>query len=308
MKYNAVYQETIGCPTAEAVFHYLTNNLVESITYWDYFVAWNTAHKNIRPLEIELNTINYLVGKPNIEAEFRRLLVHQPSVARIIPILLASREKNFTLLTDFSNQEFKLEKFSFEVKDTLNKYEIDKICRFARETGLLDLFETGKLKSIPDYVLGVEVGLGSNGRKNRSGAQMEIILDKLTAEICRNNGLAYLRQVNPKRIQKDWGITLTLNKASRNFDFAINTPEQLYLVETNYYGGGGSKLKATAGEYKQLYTDLTAQGHKFIWITDGLGWKTTQNPLEDAFNHIDHLLNLKMVTSGILEYILNHNL
>lgn len=49
-------------------------------------------------------------------------------------------------------------------------------------------------------------------------------------------------------------------------------------------------------------------GHKFIWITDGIGWNSTKLPLLETFNHIDYILNLDMVLKGILEDIIVNNL
>ena len=110
--------------------------------------------------------------------------------------------------------------------------------------------------------------------------------------------------MNASEIKRSWGIDVQVDKSSRRFDFAVRKEQSLYIIETNFYGGGGSKLKATAGEYKSLFDFLSAQSIKFIWITDGLGWKTTLRPLEEAFNHIEYTLNLKMVASGLFEEII----
>lgn len=84
----------------------------------------------------------------------------------------------------------------------------------------------------------------------------------------------------------------------------INTPNKLYLIETNFYGGGGSKLKSTAGEYAEIYHQWTRDGHQFIWITDGLGWQSTKRPLRDTFDNTDYIINLDMIQKGILEELL----
>ena len=99
------------------------------------------------------------------------------------------------------------------------------------------------------------------------------------------------------------GYSVTVDKTARRFDFAINTGKQLYLIETNYYGGGGSKLKATAGEYKTLYDIATKDGHTFIWVTDGKGWLTANRPLEETFYHNEYILNLNMLENGMLDDI-----
>ncbi|WP_353737183.1 MULTISPECIES: DpnII family type II restriction endonuclease [unclassified Moorena] len=78
-------------------------------------------------------------------------------------------------------------------------------------------------------------------------------------------------------------------------------------METNFYRGGGSKLKATAGEYSEIFLQWKQDGHEFIWITDGFGWLTAKRPLRDTFDKIDYILNLDMVEKGVLEaLILDH--
>ncbi len=302
MKYNSLFQTNLGCADDKQVFEYLMNNLVESITYWDYFVNWYKAQSSVRKWEVGLNTLNYLVGKADPEAELRFLLGEQPHLAALIPVLVASRYDKFTILTDHRN--FTYENFSFHPQNNLTAAEVDKVCRFAKETGLLEMFRNGSVKSVPDYVFGVEVGLGSNGRKNRSGTRMQEIVRGLLTAICTANKFDLLEQVKPKQIKTQWGFDLKINKANKIFDFVIKADDKLCLIETNYYGGGGSKLKATAGEYTQLYEALKGQAYQFIWITDGVGWKSARNPLEDAFFRIDHILNLKMVTAGLLQAIL----
>ncbi|MEI7554249.1 MAG: type II restriction endonuclease [Chloroflexota bacterium] len=281
--------------------------LVKSIKYWDYFVAWNKIKDSVKPYEIDLNTINYLVGKQEIEKEFKILISSHPTVVRILPLLIACRENNFSILAEFSTTGPQYDNFTFDLKSTLTPTEIDNICTFAKNTGLLDIFKNRNIKSVPDYVFGVEVGLDSNARKNRSGTAMENIVKSLIIKACAEAGYEFLPQAKPKQLKAKWDITVKFDKASRDFDFAVNCNGTLYLIETNYYGGNGSKLKATAGEYKKLHDSLIEQGHRFIWITDGLGWEASRNPLEDAFNHIDHILNLNMVNQGILQYILEHS-
>lgn len=161
-----------------------------------------------------------------------------------------------------------------------------------------------QVKNLVDYVMGVEVGLDSNGRKNRSGTAMENLVEAYIKDLCKNYNYDYMSQAMPKAIKEKWNLEVKVDKANRRFDFAIKTDKKLFLVETNYYGGGGSKLKATAGEYKTLQDLITSDGHELIWITDGLGWTTASKPLKETFEHNSYLLNLTMIQDGILEDIL----
>lgn len=106
-----------------------------------------------------------------------------------------------------------------------------------------------------------------------------------------------------EKIKNELGYDVPVDKSSRRYDFVIDNGKELFIVETNFYGGGGSKLKSTAGEYRNLFGVLKGQ-YKFFWITDGMGWKTTTKPLRETFDHNDYLFNLTMLEKGILEILL----
>lgn len=200
------------------------------------------------------------------------------------------------------------EHFSFENPQSMTANRVEKIIVFLKQTGIWNLFKNRTIKNLPDYVLGIEVGLDSNGRKNRSGTNMENIVENFLIEICRKNNYELILQATSSKIQKEWNITVKVDKTSRRFDFVIQNKNMLYFIETNFYGGGGSKLKATAGEYKSVFDFISSQNFKFIWITDGLGWKSALRPLEETFNHIDYILNLKMISQGLLSEIIKQKL
>ncbi len=311
MKFHQIFQQMINCASSQDVFNYLKYNLTDSISTWDYFVNWEKVISNFRDIEIHLNTLNYLIGKDNIEVELRNLLQQIPIILNTIPILLASRTGNLDILTDYKNGNLKYQNFHFadkSISGILTDKEIDEAVQFIKGTGILELFKNRTIKSIPDYVLGIEVGLDSNGRKNRCGTLMEEIVEEFVQSICQSNHLSYIKQATPEIIFKNWDIKVEVDKSSRRFDFAINNQGLLYLLEVNFYSGGGSKLKATAGEYKMLFDFLSVQNHKLIWITDGLGWKSTLKPLEETFNHIDYILNLNMVSIGLMNEIIKQKL
>lgn len=300
MKYDKMFEDAIGCTNATEVFDYLMTSLKNKITGWDYFVNWSKVLGNVREVEIDLNILNYLIGKDNIEDEFSSLLEKHPSVGRLVPVLVACRGRRFEILTNYDKNAFTYETFDFAKPEGLDKA---KVVEFASSTGFLELLSNKRIKSIVDYVIGVEVGLDSNGRKNRGGKAMEGIVEFFVKDICHRKGLEYLPEASAKRVLEKWGIRLRIDKSSRRVDFAINNDGHLFLIETNFYGGGGSKLKSTAGEYKAMFDFWKKGGHDFIWITDGHGWESTRRPLEETFNHIDYIFNLEMVTKGLLEAV-----
>ncbi|MFC1676998.1 type II restriction endonuclease [Planctomycetota bacterium] len=301
MKYNKIFKDRIDCENPKDVFEYLINTLKNTITGWDYFINWAKVFGNIKDIEIDLNTLNYLIGKEEIEEELALLLEKHPSIMRLIPILIACRQGHFEILLGFDNNNFKYERYNFgAIKDL----KIPKVVQFAKSCGFLDLLKNKRIKSVVDYVIGVEVGLDSNGRKNRGGKSMEVIVEFFIEELCKRNNLDYIKEATSKKIREEWGLTLQVDKSSRRIDFAIKKNKQIYLIETNFYGGGGSKLKSTAGEYKSMFDFWKKDGHEFIWITDGIGWKTTRLPLEETFEHTDYILNLEMIAKGLLEDII----
>jgi type II restriction enzyme len=310
MKYHLIFQDILGCSSESDTFHYLTNNFVDSITAWDYFVDWKKAEYNLKQIEVQLNILNYLIGKDNVEEEFSNLISRHPEIIQAIPILIACREHEFKILTDYQNNNLLYDVYNLTQynNNPIHQEDILKIVEFVKKSGILSLFRDRKVKNIPDYVLGIEVGLDTNARKNRTGSFMEEVVNKILVRICQLHGFILLKQANSSLIKESLGFELKIDKSSRRFDFAIKNGAFLYLIETNFYRGGGSKLKATAGEYKNMYDMINDQGYRFIWITDGLGWKSALKPLEEAFQHIDYILNLKMVTSGLLSQIILNKL
>lgn len=308
MKFSKVYKDRVNCNNEDEVFDYLISSLKQTITKWDYFVNWTKVFDKIQDIEVDLNILNYLIGKDDIDSEFAGLLKKHPSIARLVPILVASRESNFKILNDFGYSKFDYKDFSFGKRATLTEEDITKTVRFAKESGFLALLASKRIKNVVDYVIGVEVGLDSNGRKNRTGTMMEGIVEFFVKDICQRNQFEYITQATANKVKEKWDLKLTVDKSSRRIDFAVKTNKSLYLIETNFYGGVGSKLKSTAGEYKTMFDYWKNDGHKFVWITDGIGWKSTHLPLRETFNHIENLLNLDMISNKILEDIFMNNL
>ncbi len=276
-------------------FNNLITTFKSSIKTWDYFVNWNKVFSNSSELEIALNKLNYLLGKENLKEEFVKLYSSNPDIVKALPVLLAVRENKLEVFDKATkNSEF----FDFTGKEK----DADKYFEFLDKSGLARLFQKDGIKNLVDYVMGVEVGLDSNGRKNRGGTLMEEITGAFLTDFCNKNEYECLAQARPSAIKAKWGFDVKVDKSERSFDFAIyNTKsKKLKLFEANFYNGGGSKLKAVCGEFRSLYDELKAQDIDFIWITDGLGWNTTKRPLEETYNHNEYVFNLNMLESGAL--------
>jgi len=305
MKNISFYKDSLKCKDGDQVFNYLLTNLKPSNTLWSYFVNWDKVLENTKKIELALNILNYLIGKDNFDDEFRFIIKENPNVIEVIPALVVrdgENAKKFQILVDYKNKKLKYDTYDFS-KKALTDSDIEKYLIFVKNTGLKDLIISKRVKNLVDYMIGIEAGLDSNGRKNRGGHAMEDIVGTFIDDACRKKGCKYLKEANAEKIKAELGRIVPVDKSSRRYDFVIDNKKELFLIETNFYGGGGSKLKSTAGEYRNLY-DVLRNKHKFIWITDGMGWKKTSKPLRETFEHNDYLFNLNMLEKGILEFLL----
>lgn len=305
MKYFSFYKEVLACKTDEEVFSYFISTLKPSNRIWSYFVNWEKVLGNTRKIEVALNVFNYLIGKKDFDKEFKFLLKENPGISKMIPALVVRdglNTKKFKILVDYKGKRLVYEDYDFD-RGRLTDNDIAKCLTFVKETGFKDLLVSGRIKNLVDYMIGVEAGLDSNGRKNRSGHVMESIVAVFVEDLCNKRGFRYIKEGDARKIKSVFGRTVPVDRSSRRYDFVVDNKRELFIVETNFYGGGGSKLKSTAGEYRNLF-DVLKGRYKFIWITDGFGWESTARPLRETFDHIDYLFNLDMLEKGIMEYLL----
>ena len=284
----------------DLLFDKITQSFKEKITKWDYFVNWEKVFSNIKPIEKELNLLNFLIGKDDIKKEAFSLIKQYPQVIKAFPTLISVREKSIDILID--TKHFIYKKYSF-TKGKLSDDECKELAAFVVNSGIGEILKDKKVKNLVDYATGVEVGLDSNGRKNRGGTLMESLVEEFVSDTCQNLGLQYMQQATSKKIKEQWGIDVVVDKSSRQLDFAINKNGKLFFIECNFYGGGGSKLKSTATEYIEMNRYWNKQGIEFIWITDGAGWKSTLKPLREYFDKADYLINLELLKENILNLI-----
>lgn len=267
----------------------------------EYYVNWEKVERETKKFELELNTLNYLIGKENIFDETLKLFKMQPNLIKVIPSLIASRDKVLDILSIDDNDDMSFERLDFSKIDT---ERIEDYVIFAEDSGLLDFLQKKANRSLVDYVYGVEAGLDSNARKNRSGTTMEGILERHVSKLARELELEWKAQATAAYIKEKWNVEVPVDKSERRFDVAVYSAKnnKLWLIETNYYGGGGSKLKAVAGEFTELsqFVVQSKDDVEFVWVTDGKGWKTAHLPLSEAFGHIVNVFNLNMLKNNFL--------
>jgi type II restriction enzyme len=295
-------------------FQTLKNTLQDSIFTWDYFTDFEKVKKNVKKIEKELNLLNYLIGKENIEEEFLSLIEEYPKVRKILPILIAIRNNKLSetsVITDEEKLNAENKKYIFN--DQLNEEIKKELLIFFNISGLKDLFESKSVKNLVDYCYGVEVGLDTNARKNRTGKLMEELCENfMESFVEEHSDFKLLREATKVHILKEFNVEVNTqiegykkNKNDRRFDFVLyNTKKnKLYIFEVNYYSSTGSKPNSIAREYSDLFVLLKNQNIEFIWITDGQGWLKMLNALEQTVNHNDNVINLDMLKNGILEEI-----
>ncbi|PKK97772.1 MAG: restriction endonuclease [Tenericutes bacterium HGW-Tenericutes-2] len=267
----------------------------ESIADWKYYTDFDKVYKNVELLKFELNLLNSLIGSTDVENDFRVLVSKYPEVLRVIPILLAKREYEIKI-TDADGYRI----YNFISAN----YSIEEYVLFMKNTGLFDLISRHIIRDLTDYVKGVEVGLDSNARKNRTGKAMENFVENYLVKLGFIKNKTYFSQMTAKDINRLFGVDLSnLNgeeKADKRFDFVVKTPNLVYGIEVNFYGGGGSKLNETARSYKMIASESqNIQGFRFIWITDGQGWYSARYNLEETFNTLEDMYNINDLECGI---------
>ena len=81
---------------------------------------------------------------------------------------------------------------------------------------------------------------------------------------------------------------------------AVLDKDKTYLIEVNFYSGGGSKLNEVARSYSDIAPKINSvSGFEFVWITDGVGWNSARNKLQEAYSNIPSVYNLTNISSFI---------
>lgn len=275
------------------------SNFRYSIADFGYYIDFNKVYNNVGAIKIELNILNSLIGSKNIEADFENLIKKYPETLKCIPILLAVREYE---IFAGENGDVKLYIFNKQI-NTIEDYKL-----FMRKTGLFDLLSNHIINNLYDYVTGVETGLDSNGRKNRGGHQMEDLVESYIQKAGFKRDVNYFKEMYVSEVSRKWNIDLSAvsnqGKMEKRWDFVVKTDNCIYLIETNFYGSGGSKLNETARSYKTIATEMkNVKGAKFVWFTDGAGWKSAARNLEETFDVLDDIYSINDMQNGIMKEV-----
>ena len=257
---------------------------------YEYFVDWKKIKSDIDKYLDELcllNTLTKINSKKRVE-HMRLLLSKYPKIIEVIPLLIAVRVQNGKIdVFDVDLEEI----ISFEfTRSKLNESTITQAINFCIKTGILDLFQ--EVKDVRDYLLGIEVGINTNARKNRSGKIFEKMCQQKIKELIGDKYLCVNNDPNFSLYSLD-----TKDKSKgKTHDIVIYKKNNIIMVvECNFYNVHGSKPISIAESYIGMHKAAKERNIKFLWVTDGPAWHRMKEPLQRSMKQIDYILNYRML-------------
>ena len=222
-------------------------------------VNWKKIKNNLMSYEKDLSVLNNLVcaNKEELNQRIQKIWEEKPQVFQVLPYLLAVRDnKNFAWL----------EKENIQYWENLTK---EKIKKLIFNSGLSEYLTNGQIRDLKDYCLGVEVGLGTHGRKNLVGTEMEKTIETLL----KKYQIKYTKQV----------LLKFQDNGKKLFDFAIKLKEKNYYLETSFYNSPGSKVSEIIRSYSSVLEKVKKNEMNFLWILDGKGLISCKTVLKDTY-------------------------
>ena len=267
-------------------FDKFMSQLQETNQTLGFFCDFDKISANVDNIKLSLCMLNSMIGTTDLRRSVETIWNRDRSAFSVMDILIAVRSEGKKVVLNSAGDCIVLDRLFTS---------IDGVLEYLEGTGLADLFRQKKIKDLVDYVFGIETGLDSNARKNRSGYVME----GMVASILTNNNIEYRQEV----YSTEWkDLQKVLGDDEKRFDFVIQTPKKTYLIEVNFYSGGGSKLNEVARSYSDIAPKINSvPGFEFVWITDGIGWKSAKNKLQEAYSIIPRIYNLTSINEFLQE-------
>lgn len=261
-------------------FDTFVSQLKETNQTLDFFCDFDKISQNVDDIKLSLCMLNSLIGSTDLRKSVETIWNRDKNAFSVMDILIAVRTRDKKKILDSVGNCVPLESMFNSV---------DSIMTFLTDTGLGAILQNQQVKNLVDYVFGIETGLDTNARKNRSGHVME----NAVANIFNEAGVSFRQEV----YSREWpAITEVLGDDEKRFDFVVETSSKVYLIEVNFYSSGGSKLNEVARSYSDIAPKINSvEGFEFVWITDGIGWKSAKNKLQEAFGIIPSIYNLTSI-------------
>lgn len=274
------------------------STMTDTVADWTYYTDFPKVYKNVSSIKVALNIMNSLIGSKNIQEDFLDLYQNYPEILKVVPLLIAKRLRDTIIVKD------PIKDFYFDFSK--RNYSIEEYTMFLEKSGIFDLLQNHLVSNLVDYVTGVEVGMDTNGRKNRTGDAMENIVQIYLEAEGYILGENLFKEIEQNEIEEIFSVDLSAitndGNTVKRFDFVIKNEQVLYLIEVNFYSGSGSKLNETARSYKMIAEEIKAIPNvEFMWITDGQGWYKAKNNLRETFDILPFLYNINDLEHNILK-------
>lgn len=299
-----LYKEFFGLKSVKEITSEFQKTLVTTNRSFLFYVDWNKVKKNVDSIKTELSLLDSLINSKRLKSDFFALVSKYPEVVKVLPILLAIREVSFDVVESFDVHTTDVVTYSFNRKDNekLSVSEIESFWSLIEKSGANALF--GTIKNFRDYVLGVEAGMDTHARKNRSGNAMELLLAPLMTQIKEDLNLTLFSQKKFSAIEKESKIVFPELLRNKKSDFLFVQDSKSVNIEVNYFFDSGSKQEII-NSYIDRQAKLKSMGSTFVLITDGQAWnKSINNELDSGFEALEYVLNLSFVRRGFLNMIL----
>lgn len=267
-------------------FNKFMSQLQETNQTLDFFCDFDKIAANVDNIKLSLCMLNSMIGTTDLRKSVETIWNRDRSAFGVMDILIAVRSEGKKVVLNSAGDCIILDRLFTS---------IDGVMEFLEGSGLADLFRQKKINNLVDYVFGIETGLDSNARKNRSGHVMEGMVES----ILKKNDIKFRQEV----YSTEWpNLQKVLGDDEKRFDFVIQTSKKTYLIEVNFYSGGGSKLNEVARSYSDIAPKINSvSGFEFVWITDGIGWKSAKNKLQEAYSIIPSIYNLTNINDFLQE-------
>lgn len=270
--------------------------LKETINSFDWITDFDKCLSNTFKYNDLYETVEKLINSDNFDSDFTREFTHNSDVAKIFGIMLSLRDdkpRSFLVSDDDSTI------ITYDFKKCNNT--VDEYLFLIKETKLIEHLKRIDKFDLKSFILGVECGLDSNARKNRSGKAME----NLIKEYFEKYKLNFKEQVQVSNyLEKDIdlkNIFQTIMK-DKKFDFVVNHNDITYFIETNFFSGNGSKIDSEAHRLIEISQNINkSKKYRFIYITDGIGWLKTKSELQQIIQDIEYVYFIEDLKTNIFE-------
>lgn len=272
------------------------STMKDSIASWDYYVDFKKINEKMNSYRKYISLFNTLFESKDLYRDFAKIIKENPHSLSLIPVLLAKREEQIKIVDTGTEIVYNFSKPTQTIEEYLT---------FMESTGLFNIFRDKSIKDLYGYIYGIEVGMDTNSRKNRTGHLMENLVESYLVDYGFVKGKDYFKEMKLSDVERKFNIDLSSisnkGKTEKRFDFVIVKNNHVYASECNFYSSSGSKLNETARSYKNIALEAkNIDNFSFVWFTDGTGREDAKHNLEETFDVLDTLYNINDLNNGIL--------